>query len=390
MGGAGNTAVDKNAEYKEQFRVSYDQAGARAVQLGRDVTVARLIMKRLGYTDAQLDLAGDAVGRMQGVGNPHPRAAIAAGETVVDLGCGLGIDALLAAAAAGPRGRVIGVDISATEVAAAKELAVSRRTDGGGSIITFVVGDMEAIPAEDDSVDVVISNGGFCLVPDKPKAFGEIHRILKPGGRMVICCTTNKLELAELDAGVQWPACMEVFMQLDQVDAIVRAAGFGDVGVDDSDSKMDVWDLEEDAVAGAIAASQDTESCSHARKAAARQLAELRERQQIRADEKTGVHWGDPKYEHLQARDINSICARVCISAHKPGKSGKPAIAMPTTVAAARAASVGEREPNGLGVQVAAAGLLGVAAVTAVALRGRGNRLLSGAAAVRGATRRVR
>ena len=70
------------------------------------------------------------------------------------------------------------------------------------------------------------------------QAFGEIHRILKPGGRMVICCTTNKLELAELDAGVQWPACMEVFMQLDQVDAIVRAAGFGDVGVDDSDSKM--------------------------------------------------------------------------------------------------------------------------------------------------------
>lgn len=248
---------------------------------------------------------------------------------------------------------------------------MSRRAGSGESRIEFVVGDMEAIPAEDDSVDVVISNGGFCLVPDKPKAFGEIHRVLKPGGRMVICCTTNKVDLAELDANVPWPACMEVFMRLDQVDAIVRAAGLGDVVVDDTDSKMDVWDLEEDAVASAIAASRDPEACSHARKAARRRLEELRERQQIRADEKTGVHWGDPKYEHLQTRDINAICARVCISAAKPAN-----------VAAARAASVGERDPHRRAVQFAAVGLLGVVA-TAVALRGRRSQFWR-AAAVRG------
>ena len=148
-----------------------------------------------------------------------------------------------------------------------------------------------------------------------------------------------------------------------------RAAGLGDVEVDDTDSKMDVWDLEEDAVASAIAASSDSEACSHARRAAQRRLEELRERQQIRAEEKTGVHWGDPKYEHLQTRDINAICARVCIYDTKPAAP------------AACAASVGESHVanRSAGLLAGGVGLLGVAAV--VALRGRRHRLCMAAVA---------
>lgn len=178
---------------------------------------------------------------------------------------------------------------------------------------------MEQIPAEDHSFDVVISNGGFCLVPDKPKAFREIARVLKPGGRVSICCTTNRVDLSAVgDGQVEWPACMEVFMPLHEAKSIVEAAGLVDVVVDDSDSKMDVWEVDEDAMATEIAAAADDGACSHARKAAARRLQELQELQDARSAERVGVHWGDPKFDHLLQRDVNKLCARVNIIARKP------------------------------------------------------------------------
>ena len=166
---------------------------------------------------------------------------------------------------------------------------------------------------------MVISNGGFCLVPDKPKAFREINRVLKPGGRVSIFCTTNRIDLTKVeDGGVEWPACMEVFMPLHDVKDIVEAAGLVDVVVDDTDSKMDVWEVDEDAMAAEMAAAADEGSCSHARKAAARRLDELQQLQEARSAERVGVHWGDPRFDHLQQRDVNQLCARVNIIARKP------------------------------------------------------------------------
>lgn len=99
------------------------------------------------------------------------------GETVLDLGSGFGCDALLAARAAGPRGRVTGVDLSAREVESARALAASPRFGlDAARGLAFVVGDVEALPLPDASVDVVVSNGAFCLVPDKPRAFREVLR----------------------------------------------------------------------------------------------------------------------------------------------------------------------------------------------------------------------
>lgn len=256
---------------------------------------------------------------MQGVGNPHTAAKIQTGDAVLDLGSGLGVDALIAANAAGDAGRVVGLEISRDEVAAAEELRASRKV----SNVSYILGDMEQIPAPNSSFDVVISNGGFCLVPDKEKAFREIQRVLKPGGRVSIWCTTNRVDLSKEDgdAGVEWPACMRVFMPLDTVASTVEAAGLVDVVVDDTDSKMDVWEVDEDAMASEMAAANDEAACSHARKAAQRRLAELKQLQDARSAERVGVHWGDPRFDHLQRRDVNKLCARVNIIARKPNLS---------------------------------------------------------------------
>eukprot|EP00466_Bigelowiella_natans_P017456 jgi/Bigna1/39614/e_gw1.33.125.1 len=195
-------------EYKDQFEASYDVA-ARNVELRRPLFVARILQKRLGYTAQELDVIGQDVRTMQGTGNPHKLAKIKAGETVLDLGSGLGADAFLAAHSVGQDGRVFGLDLSQEHVSQAQHRAEER---GVGNIVRFVRGDMEHIPLPDSSVDCVISNGGFCLVPNKPLAFQEVSRVLKPGGRMSIACTTLRQPLPSPDTHGPWPACMEVFL----------------------------------------------------------------------------------------------------------------------------------------------------------------------------------
>jgi len=88
---------------------------------------------------------------------------------------------------------------------------------------------MEKIPLPDSSIDVVISNGAFCLAPNKEKAFGEIYRVLKPGGRMAIATSVVKMDL---EAGVHWPVCMRMFIHVDKLAPLCEEIGFTDVRVD--------------------------------------------------------------------------------------------------------------------------------------------------------------
>jgi SAM-dependent methyltransferase len=135
----------------------------------------------LGYDpDALASLPSDAVASFAGMGNPHTVGPIELGETVLDIGCGSGVDLLLAAREVGPEGKAIGVDITdamrAPASAAAKTLSLDQ--------VDVRQGDALALPVEDDSVDVVISNGVLNLIPNRVKAFREIARVLKPGGRL--------------------------------------------------------------------------------------------------------------------------------------------------------------------------------------------------------------
>jgi SAM-dependent methyltransferase len=128
-----------------------------------------------------------------GVGNPHCVAMIAAGETVVDIGCGAGTDLLLAARKVGPTGKAIGVDM--TPAMADKARAGARQM--GLEHVEVRVGDALELPVESSTIDVVISNGVINLTPDKDRAYAEAFRILKPGGRFQLADIIVANELSE-------------------------------------------------------------------------------------------------------------------------------------------------------------------------------------------------
>ena len=136
----------------------------------------------IGYSPEELASAPAGANLGLGCGNPLALAGITPGETVLDLGSGAGFDAFLAAARVGPAGRVIGVDITPEMV----QKAQSNAAQDGYTNVEFRLGDIESLPVEDASVDLVISNCVLNLVPDKPKTFQEIVRVLKPGGRVAI------------------------------------------------------------------------------------------------------------------------------------------------------------------------------------------------------------
>ena len=115
-------------------------------------------------------------------GNPQAMAGLRPGQVVLDLGSGAGFDALIAAGKVGPSGRVIGVDM--TDAMIAKARANAERA--GRANVEFRKGDIEALPVDDGTVDVVLSNCVLNLVGDKDRAFGEVHRVLKAGGRLAV------------------------------------------------------------------------------------------------------------------------------------------------------------------------------------------------------------
>jgi ubiquinone/menaquinone biosynthesis C-methylase UbiE len=127
-------------------------------------------------------LPADVTSAFAGVANPHAIAPLAKGATVVDIGCGAGMDLILAARHVGPGGRAIGVDMTP----AMRQRAAAGALACGVLNVDVVDGDATALPIHDHSVDVVISNGVLNLVPEKERAVAEIARILKPGGRVQI------------------------------------------------------------------------------------------------------------------------------------------------------------------------------------------------------------
>jgi len=139
------------------------------------------IAKSIGYSDEETQTAPDANLGL-GCGNPTAIATITEGSTVLDLGSGAGFDCFLAARKVGKTGRVIGVDMTEQMVKKARENAGKY----GYSNVEFRLGDIEALPVEDNSVDYVISNCVINLAPDKPKVFKEAYRVLRKGGKLLV------------------------------------------------------------------------------------------------------------------------------------------------------------------------------------------------------------
>jgi arsenite methyltransferase len=179
--------VTRDLMFQEEIRDVVRQAYT-AIGAGGGEPVA----KRL-YSDDELSgVPAEAVAWALGVGNPVRHARLVPGEVVLDVGCGGGIDTILAARKVGPAGRVIGLDLLEDMVERAQATTEAAGVDAWVELRT---GEMEAIPLPDQSVDVVVSNGVINLSARKSRALAEIHRVLRAGGRLCVADLTVDDEL---------------------------------------------------------------------------------------------------------------------------------------------------------------------------------------------------
>lgn len=166
-----------------------------------------------------------------GCGDPVTIAALQSGETVLDLGSGGGMDCFLAARRVGIMGKVIGVDMTPDMLAKAN----ANKARLGVRNVEFRQGQIEALPVEDNSVDVVMSNCVINLAPDKRVVFEEAFRVLKPGGRIAVSDIVAEGEFTpELRAQVdKWAECVTGAIDVDVYTGLMRSAGFADIQVAD-------------------------------------------------------------------------------------------------------------------------------------------------------------
>lgn len=211
-------------EIKDEVRKRYGaiaQSGGSCCQ-GTTVSCCTPVVRQRDEILAEADFGLSC-------GLPTDSIPIQPGETVLDLGSGAGVDALAVARKVGPQGKVIGVDFSAEMIARARQIAER----GGFSQVEFRLGDLEALPVEDASVDVVISNCVINLVPDKRRVFAEVYRVLKPGGRFSIADIVTQGEVppqVRQDAAL-WASCLGGALDLQEYLEIIRQAGFVQVRI---------------------------------------------------------------------------------------------------------------------------------------------------------------
>ncbi len=183
----------------------------------------------VGYTAEELRLVPELSILGVGCGNPTALADLKAGETVLDLGSGAGIDVFLAARKVGEQGRVIGVDMTEDMVAKGRQLA--REHDFGN--VEFRLGEIEHLPLDAETVDVAISNCVINLTADKLASYREIFRVLKPGGRILISDMVTSEDLPEdvRANAAAWADCLAGAMEREAYLETIRRAGFAAVTV---------------------------------------------------------------------------------------------------------------------------------------------------------------
>ncbi len=164
-----------------------------------------------------------------GCGNPVTFGQIREGDVVLDLGSGAGIDVFIAARQVGERGKVIGVDMTEAMIARARRNAEKVKAAN----VEFRLGEIEALPVEDGTIDMVISNCVINLVPSKEKAFAEVFRVLKTGGRFSVSDIVSDGTLSEKarQNAALWAGCVSGAIDRQQYLKIIRDAGFTDVRI---------------------------------------------------------------------------------------------------------------------------------------------------------------
>ena len=191
-------------------------------------SIGKANARQLGYSDTWLERLPDVVWESAAaVGNPFKLGEIVSGETVLDVGCGAGADACVAALLAGDTGKVIGVDCTPAMINKAQRNAQLSELEN----TEFLVTDINNLPIADNTVDVVISNGAINLSENKEKVFRELYRVLKSGGRLQIAdmiresdvCSSAKAEKES------WADCVQGTLPVTQLLEIISEAGFTDI-----------------------------------------------------------------------------------------------------------------------------------------------------------------
>ena len=171
----------KKDTIKKIVKDRYKEIAASGSSCGCGCSSAKNISKSIGYSDEELKIVGEANLGL-GCGNPLAFGKIKEGDTVLDLGSGAGIDAILAAKKVGGRGKVIGVDMTEEMVEKARDNAKKQNITN----VQFLLGEIENLPLKDNTADTIITNCVINLTPDKAKTFSEAYRVLKPGGSIYL------------------------------------------------------------------------------------------------------------------------------------------------------------------------------------------------------------
>ena len=236
--------VEKSESIKEHVKQRYAEVARNAQQsagCGCDCGTAstasccgpvskEAYVQGIGYSlDEIKDLPETALGAAAGCGNPTAIAGLKEGEVVLDLGSGGGIDVFIAAKKVGPTGKAIGVDMTQEML----DLATKNAAELGFENVEFRKGDIEDLPVEDGTIDVIISNCVINLAPDKDKVFREAYRVLKPGGRITVSDIVTDGDLPEeiRNNPDQWAACVSGALDENLYLEKIRNAGFERVKV---------------------------------------------------------------------------------------------------------------------------------------------------------------
>jgi len=223
-------------DIKQEVRTRYGKAAKRAQEKASDSSCCgsaddgNAVTSHLYTTDELQHLPQEAVVASLGCGNPVAVAAIAEGETVLDLGSGGGIDVLLSARRVGPQGKAYGLDMTDEMLALARENAAK----AGVTNVEFLKGEMEDMPLPDGEIDVIISNCVVNLSPDKDRVLAESFRVLKPGGRVAISDIVAHNEMpAELKRSIElWTGCIAGALTETEYRNKLTAAGFEDIEIE--------------------------------------------------------------------------------------------------------------------------------------------------------------
>lgn len=199
----------------------------------------RAVAEAFGYTPEELASIPSEANMGLSCGNPTATANLRPGEVVVDLGCGGGLDVLLAAKKVGPTGRAIGIDMT-TEML---DLARKNAQKAGAANAEFHHATIDKLPLTDATVDCVISNCVINLAPDKPAVFREVARVLKPGGRLAVSDIALKKPLpAEIGQDLMaYVGCIAGAVLMDEYRRQLAEAGFAAVQVIDTGADLNAY-----------------------------------------------------------------------------------------------------------------------------------------------------